>query len=474
MGSVEWHWQIASMISFLSINTMNGYCLKRFVRPFLKLNRCAWCTGVVYSGMMLVLYLIPTEFPSYVGVTAIGIFAAFLVMYYMDHRNLEQKIFLAVVFLFMRWFCSGMTGAVYNILSEYLYNLPGVLRSVPLQFLTFLFILTVKFAVNFLLLLLAIGLLHRVYANKRNNIAWKEMVIVLIPFVSWIMNGLIVSHYNELYEIVVSKGTWKRDYARELFYLSYYAVHYVTMLTVIILYQKLVQTREEEKQSELLYGQVEDMKRHICEVEGLYRDIRGLRHDMGNHIMTLEHLYQSGEHEEAGKYAAHLKAELKKNGMDMKSGNPVTDVILTEKYREAKQKGIRFAYEEFRYPQETRINAFDVSVILNNALSNAIEAASLCEEPFVKIRSYRQKNAYMIEIKNNDQRQPEMDVGSGLPVTSKAEKQGHGYGLINIRRVAQKYQGDLDVRQEGNCFILSVMLMVDAPEDASLPKMAVW
>jgi hypothetical protein len=63
-----------------------------------------------------------------------------------------------------------------------------------------------------------------------------------------------------------------------------------------------------------------------------------------------------------------------KTDTGVKSGNPVTDVILTEKQKEAKNRGIAFV-SDFHYPEETKINAFDVSVILNNAVGNAIEAA---------------------------------------------------------------------------------------------------
>ena len=50
----------------------------------------------------------------------------------------------------------------------------------------------------------------------------------------------------------------------------------------------------------------------------------------------------------------------------------------------------------------------------------------------------------------------------GLPESSKAAP-GHGYGLKNIRSIAQKYKGDIEIRQEESggrlFFILNVMMM---------------
>jgi len=46
-----------------------------------------------------------------------------------------------------------------------------------------------------------------------------------------------------------------------------------------------------------------------------------------------------------------------------------------EKLREAKEKQIRFI-SDFHYPGDTKLNAFDLSVILNNALDNCMENVS--------------------------------------------------------------------------------------------------
>lgn len=56
---------------------------------------------------------------------------------------------------------------------------------------------------------------------------------------------------------------------------------------------------------------VSDMEKHIGEMEKLYQDIRSLRHDMGNHIQTLEHLVAFHNMDDATEYLEYLK----KSGM---------------------------------------------------------------------------------------------------------------------------------------------------------------
>ena len=207
-------------------------------------------------------------------------------------------------------------------------------------------------------------------------------------------------------------------------------------------------------------------------MEKLYEDIRALKHDMGNHICVMENLFckleegvgdfalLKNEESELKNYLSELKANWNESVAEIKTGNPVTDVILTQKKKEAQEKGIEFSCQ-FTYPMDTNINAFDISVILNNAIENAMEGTEGCVEPYVSILSYRQKNAYMLEVTNYLNKMVEIDNETGLPETTKSDKTSHGYGLANIRKVAQKYYGDIDIRQDEKSFTLTVMLIVN-------------
>ena len=79
----------------------------------------------------------------------------------------------------------------------------------------------------------------------------------------------------------------------------------------------------------------------------------------------------------------------------------------------------------------------------------------------MSISSYSNKNAYMIEIKNSFEKRLEINEESGLPETTKGDEESHGFGLLNIRKVARKYSGDIDIGQDGKNFLLSIMLMLN-------------
>ncbi len=245
-------------------------------------------------------------------------------------------------------------------------------------------------------------------------------------------------------------------------------------MVMAVLFQNIKARQEEKLQNELLAAQVDSIEKHIGQVESLYRNIRSIRHDMTNHILTLERLYAGNNVKEAMDYSEELKSALSQMAGEIKSGNPVTDVILQELKNEAEKRKIRFQ-SDFYYPTGANINAFDISVILNNALQNAMENALHLPSgdegegaaPYISVLSYHSNNAYMIEISNSFTGNLKWDEERGLPVTSKEKTEGHGYGqthgygLSNIRMVARKYSGDIAIDLKEYEFRLSIMLMME-------------
>ena len=266
--------------------------------------------------------------------------------------------------------------------------------------------------------------------------------------------------FSSVYVLDTKKYIWNVHPEYKMLKVLFQIASFGAIFIAIVIYQKLKEKQREEKENLILEEQIESTKRHINDVEKLYGNIRSLKHDMGNHISVLENLILKKENEEAEKYLAKIKTVWNDSMAEIRTGNPVTDVILTTKYKEAEEKGIKLKCK-FAFPSDTRINAFDISVILNNAIENAFEGVMECKNPTVSVISYRKKNAYMIEVVNSISKYVDVDDESGIPMTSKKDKEGHGYGLINIRKVARSYYGDIEINQENDTFILSVMLMIE-------------
>ena len=456
MSLVEKCWMVTSKISVIALLMITGIYFGKFVCPYIKKKKGAVAVSIVYITIMLVLYMIPPQIDNF-SAYLIGVIAAFLAMYVEDRRNIYQKIFLAITFFSIRWLTVAMAARLDDLVTKALVFRNLSAEKVWLQYGLYVGTRVLDIVLCIAFIAVAIGLINKAYIYKKDEMSVKEMVMLIIPSLVGVTGYGILQYYLMIYE----RDTGKNLIDTYGFYGALSFLHYlisiVAILVVIVMFQNWKEMQEEQWGQELVLNQISDMKKHIGEVEKLYRDIRSMRHDMGNHIQTLEHLVAHNNMDDATEYLEHLKNEWDEVSPEIKTGSPVIDVILMEKLREAKERQIRFL-SDFHYPQNTKLNAFDLSVIMNNALNNCMENVSR-DDPYIRISSFRKNSIFMIIIKNSFGGQ--LNFGdSDLPETTKSGRE-HGMGLNNIRRVARMYMGDISLEQGNEEVILSIMMQVE-------------
>lgn len=457
---MERYWEIAQVIESMLVILLLSIVFGRFVKPFLKNKRSCKAAGAGFFLTVLALYLIPYEMLGMAAYAA-GIVVFFVVMYLLDRRNIRQKVFLATLMYLIDWFAHGITGVLRDILYHGILFASSVLEKTEMQyFLIFIVIENICLIVRFGFMILLLYMINRIYTCKEEEMSGKELALMLSVLLSTIAGYAVFTFFNETYlndtQNYIQDVHSEYDWIKALYQLLAFAA----IFSAVVFYHKIKESHRKEKENIVLHEQMENMKKHIREIETLYGDIRSLKHDMGNHVMILEGLCQKNQQQEAVRYLSALKEEFDEVTGEVKSGNPVTDVIIEEKRKEALQKGISFSCD-FSYPRGARVDAFDVSIILSNGLDNALEGAVSCREPYIRVSSWQANNAYMIEMENSFTGTMRMDEETGMPVSSKADKEKHGYGLANIRRVAGKYFGDILVEQKEGRFYLRVMLMLE-------------
>lgn len=454
MGDMEIYYLAASNIYFFTVIIANGYVLYRFIIPFIINRKAALLIWAVYSGTMLLLYWIPFYIDNFTAYS-IGIIAAFIVMCMLDRRNYCQKIFIAVTFFSLRYFSAFITEIInyfiYHLIADYIY------MGQKISFIVYVIKLFFDILLELVIQCISVWYILRSYVCKYQDITFKEMFMLVLPSITGLSGYKIIKDYQVLYEI---NGYGPSIGIYNSLALLHYSISIVTIVVMTVIFQSIKTKQEEETQNKLLAAQAESIKQHICQIEELYQDIRSIKHDMANHIITLENLYAGNRQEEARAYVEDLKAAFSEVQLEIKSGNPVTDVILQERKNEAVKKGIDFECS-FHYPEGPGINAFDTSIILNNALQNAVENAGSCKPSYISVLSYIRKNVYMIEVSNSFKGEILFNPETGLPFTSKKETGSHGYGLANIKKIAGKYFGDIDIVKTDSEFRLVIMLIID-------------
>ena len=208
--------------------------------------------------------------------------------------------------------------------------------------------------------------------------------------------------------------------------------------------------------------QVKAMKKRLEEAENFYGSIRRVRHEMKNHMANIKGLAGAGEYGEIEEYVRRMDETMQELEYKYVTGNAVTDVIINDKWRRAEKAGIQFD-ADFRYGGE--IPVFDMGIILNNLLDNAIEACEKMEtgKGFIRLSLKRKKQFLILYVENSFDGAVPIRKGSSLPATTKQSIlpgiiTEHGIGLENVRDIAERYFGGVNIKVKGDVFHVTVML----------------
>lgn len=437
-----------------------------FFRPFLNNAKKAKWIFFAYIAAMSIIFPIPWD-GWVIQPTAIGVIVVLVVSGLMEKRNIWQKVFLSVTAYLMIWISNGLSLLPWNgmwKLWETAAKSSEVIDSANATLiLNALYVIINTLNVVFIaaLMYVLIRIVHRAYSEKHRILERKELLLLLSPYLSIISGYYMVRFMMQIYKNDVSQYAWDSHADFYVLLMIFQVMSFLTILAEITIYGKIKQTQDEELSRKLLSGQVNDLKGHISEVESLYRGIRGMKHDLNNHIQMLQDLYEKGEYAQAKDYLADLRADYSDVELDVNTGNPITDIIIMQKQKDAGTRGISLL-QHFSFPDHGSISAYDVSIILNNILANAIEAAAGSADKRISIRSRVKDEIYYIEVTNSFDGILMIDEGTGLPETTKQDTEGHGLGLQNVKRAAEKYFGKVHIEQEGKEVVLSVILVIPA------------
>lgn len=323
-------------------------------------------------------------------------------------------------------------------------------------------------------LVLSVRKLARTGESDAEGIPRSELYFLLMPSLAALVYSIFTgaAYFLVSNSVFVDWATWDDPLQSMTLYFMIPFLAVASLLCILYaygIYQKLVSYVEEKQRAVILENQVNQMQGHIREIEELYTGIRSMRHDMQNCLFDIKSLLaaqgidvEEKDSELAG-YFSGIGAALDTLNYSIHTGNPVTDVVLNGKARRAKDRGIPFD-SEFRFPKDFGIDAFDLSIILNNSLDNALEACETLLEKdegakaYIKIRSYCKNNMFLMELENScDGLVLETEDGAALR-TRKEDTVQHGLGYQTILRCAEKYYGGAEYRCSGQMFQLTVML----------------
>ena len=195
--------------------------------------------------------------------------------------------------------------------------------------------------------------------------------------------------------------------------------------------------------------------KHCDEVDNIYRTMRGWRHDYHNHIQAM--LALTDNTEELRQYLWKLNDDLTTVDTVLKTGNVMVDAILNSKLSLIKSRNIA-VNAKATVPAELKISEIDLCAIIGNLLDNAMEACLRQEDKanrFIRVYIGVLKQQLYICVTNS------MDGKAkrlGKAYLSSKGSDAHGFGLMRIDRLADKYGGYVNRQSEEGAFATEVML----------------
>ena len=283
--------------------------------------------------------------------------------------------------------------------------------------------------------------------NRETYITRKEFITVAI--------GMFILYSISNMSYVVTGTPFTTIYTSELFIIR--TIIDSMAVAMLYLYHELLQQTAERVEAEtvknileLQYSQYQITKESMDIVNQKY-------HDLKHQIVTLK---DSINNQDSSEYLDRMLSDIKKYETRYNTGNSVLDTILSAQALKCQARGI-----EFTCVADGQAISFmdpmDISALFGNAIDNAIEGTEKLtknEEKLIHLTVDKQKSFVRIYVENRYG--GSIKFYHQLPLSTKKDKNLHGFGVKSMKQIAEKYGGSLVTEAEDRWFKLSILIPV--------------
>lgn len=286
-------------------------------------------------------------------------------------------------------------------------------------------------------------LAKRLYKNGEIRLQNQNILLlsVLILLVDIIINAFVVyidNNSNSVYEIVIC--IYNILCCILVFYIQMSVVNTKKMEREIETAQQLLQ--QARKQYEISRENIDSINRKC--------------HDLKYQVRSL-----GKKSEIDDQYIREIENMISIYDANVKTGNEAIDIILTEKSLSCFHRGIKLTCmadcEKLGF-----IHDSDLYVLFGNAIDNAIEAVGKIadeEKKYIGLTVYCNNAMISIDVHNYFEGEMKLDE-EGFPITTKEDKECHGFGMKSIKMIAEKYCGDVSIVVRDHFFNLNIFIPV--------------
>lgn len=241
------------------------------------------------------------------------------------------------------------------------------------------------------------------------------------------------------------------------------AVFFLAFNIIMMGFSKRMSDMSEAERQRLVYeAQANQLTRYTQSMDITYKQTRSVYHDLRHHLTMLYNMAGEKEKPEISAYMQNVLEMLPIEARFGGTGFPAVDVCLHAFLVRIEELGVNV--DTSVSIQDIQISNTHISVVLGNALENALEASKKLQSPQTATVtvSLKQKGQYLHFYIANPV-EWEVNISKKIPNTSKPDVEYHGYGLKNIEGVVNRYNGNMECRVENNQFIFQCMMQNTCP-----------
>lgn len=296
----------------------------------------------------------------------------------------------------------------------------------------------------FVLILLIIEVFIEKTCNVKKGIegsVLRNFIIVLILVGSiFIANVLIEGSYKKLSCLIIS--------------LCF--ILFINM-SLLYLYEKILDDYVSLKDKEIFRVQLMMYQNQLNIMQNANDTYKMLRHDMKHHIFLLSDYIRNGEKEKALQYLDKMSHYEKTENHYVDTGNKSIDSILNYVLEEIRKLEGKVT-TDIKIAENLQIDDFDINIILSNLLLNAYEAIQKSKKKELEITMKYDRG--ILSLKINNTFNGVIREKQNRLLSTKRSADEHGIGLESVKKIVEKYNGEMKVDYTKEKFGVDIFLYI--------------
>jgi len=218
-----------------------------------------------------------------------------------------------------------------------------------------------------------------------------------------------------------------------------------------------VKRRNSNMKTEIMEQERELYYRQLKVMQGSLEQQKSIRHDIKLHLAVIKRFLLTGREREAIEYLEKIFKVLEIKDY-IQSNNIPFDSIVNYKLSEA--KGDVEINVNVSIPKEIKMDTMDIVIIMGNLIENALEGVERVNEKRIKLDIFFDRGNLFINIKNTFDGVVKIDKSSDTEkgIISRKSGRDHGYGLKNVKKSVEKYNGKLDISYDKKHFNVNALV----------------